>query len=83
MRFAKITLIQLVNLALLAGLSLFALESWWKIFLFGLIVILITSALAFRYEASEMALAVGSLPIAWVAGMALSVVASLLGFRLG
>ncbi|MBX3628083.1 MAG: hypothetical protein KF892_23945 [Rhizobacter sp.] len=79
----KIALIQLVNVVLLAFLSTLALDAWWKFFLFGLLVILITSALAVRFKRSATALTVGALPIAWMAGLALFVVANLLGFHIG
>jgi hypothetical protein len=82
MRPLGIAIIQAVNSLLLAGVSMLALDAWWKIFLFGLLVIVVTSMLAVRYKRSAIALTVGALPIAWISGLAILLVANLLGFRM-
>jgi uncharacterized membrane protein len=64
-----IALVQAANLAALYVLSLFALEAWWKVCLFGMAVMLLASALAVRYRRSAVALTVGSLPITWILGV--------------
>jgi hypothetical protein len=83
MGLMKITCIQLVNLVILVFFSLMALEAWWKICLFGILVMLVTSVLAVRHKASALALTVGSLPIAWIAGFLLLLVGRIVGVNFG
>jgi hypothetical protein len=83
MSLAKIICIQLVNLVVLIFLSLMALEAWWKVCLFGILVMLVTSVLAVRHKESAVALTAGSLPIAWIAGLLVLVVGRIAGLNIG
>jgi hypothetical protein len=79
----KIIGIQLVNLTILVFCSLMALEAWWKICTFGVLVMIATSMLAVRNKQSAVALTVGTLPIAWVLGLLFLFVGRIAGFNIG
>ena len=79
----EIARVQAANLIILVFLSGLALDAWWKVCLFGIVVMLFTSIIAFRHKRHSVALTYGSLPIAWLCGVAIIVGGAVLGISIG
>lgn len=79
----KIAIVQFVNLVLLYITSSMALEAWWKVCLFGIGVMIVTTTLAIRFKESSTALTIGTLPIAWIVGLGVLLVGKAMGLNIG